>query len=207
MPGLRLTEAQVERLCTADTLTSVSALRALVSAGFLRPMADGTYGRTDVLTGRQDTPRVRPSTGMTLSPWHRILCLVELENEGRGPLKAPAYSALRYATTLAVTHRARVTALQVVTSPSLRASLRAAAEMLRKTVFGEAFRGLIDVHVAAGSVNEELVRVATEVGADLIVLGRTGNAGSASWSGLSQILRQAPCPVLIVHPSGRAAVA
>src|SRR5438445_38756 len=30
MPGLRLTEAQVERLCTADPLTSASALRALV---------------------------------------------------------------------------------------------------------------------------------------------------------------------------------
>jgi len=205
MPGLRLTEAQVERLCTADPLTSASALRALVSAGVLRPMADGSYGRTDVFIGRRDIARDRPSTRMMPSPWHRILCLVELE-KGRGPLKVPAYSALRYATTLAVTHRARITALQIV-PPSPQPSLTAAAEMLKKTVSGEAFREPIDVQVTAGSANEALVAVATEVRADLIVLGRTGNAASASWSGLPEIPRQVPCPVLIVHPSGRAAVA
>ncbi len=205
MPGLRLTEAQVERLCTADALTSASALRALVSAGFLRPTADGSYGRTDVFRGRLHIARDRSSTGMP-SPWHRILCLVELENDGRGPLKVPAYSALRYATTLAVTNRARITALQVV-PPASQPSLRAAAEMLKKTVSGEPFRELIDVLVAAGSATEALVRVATEVRADLIVLGRIGDAASASWSGQPEILRHAPCPVLIVHPSGRAAVA
>lgn len=206
MPGLRLTEAQVERLCTADALTSASALRALVSAGFLRPMPDGSYVRTDVFVARRDIASVRSSTGILRSPWQRILCVVELENEGRGPLKVPAYSALRYATTLAVTHRARITVLQVV-PPSPQPSLATAAQMLKKTVSGEAFRDLIDVHVTAGSANEALARVATEVRADLIVLGRTGNAASASWSGLPEIVRQAPCPVLIVHPSGRAAVA
>jgi nucleotide-binding universal stress UspA family protein len=206
MPGLRLTEPQVERLCAADPLTSASALRALVSAGFLRPMADGSYGRTDIFTGRRHIAPIRSRPGLTRSPWQRILCLVELENDGRGPLKDPAYSALRYATTLAVTHRARITVLQVV-PPAPQPSLTAAAEMLEKSVSGEAFRELIDVHVAAGSANEALARAATEVRADLIVLGRTGNAASASWSGLPDIIRQAPCPVLIVHPSGRAAVA
>jgi hypothetical protein len=103
MPGLRLTEPQVERLCTTDAFTSASALRALVSAGFLRPMADGSFGRTDVFVGRRDIAPVRSITGSTRSPWRRILCLVELEHESRGPLKVPAYSALRYATTLAVT--------------------------------------------------------------------------------------------------------
>ena len=42
------------RLCTADALTSASALRTLVSAGFLRPMENGSYGRTDVFV----SPRV-----------------------------------------------------------------------------------------------------------------------------------------------------
>ena len=50
LPGLRLTEAQVERLCTTDASTSASALRALVSAGFLRPLEDGSYARTDTVT-------------------------------------------------------------------------------------------------------------------------------------------------------------
>ena len=206
MPGLRLTKAQVERLCTADGFTSASALRALVSAGFLTPMADGSYGRTDIVAGSPEVPRRHPRAGAPLSAWRRILCLVELEKEGRGPLSAAAYSALRYATTLAVTHRARITALQVVTPPS-PPSLTAVGEALRKSVFGETFRGLIDVHVAAGSVNEELIRVASDIHADLLVLGRAADAGPQLLSRLPEILRQAPCPVLIVHPSGRAAVA
>jgi nucleotide-binding universal stress UspA family protein len=205
MPGLRLTKAQVERLCTTDELTSASALRALVGAGFLIPMADGRYGRTDIVAGSPEVPRPQPRAGTPPSAWRRILCLVELEKEGRGALSTAAYSALRYATTLAVTHRARITALQVVTPPS-PPSLTAVAETLRKSVFGETFCGLIDLHVAAGSLNEELIRVATDIHADLIVLGRAADAHQ-SLSRLPEILRRAPCPVLIVHPSGRAAVA
>lgn len=47
MPGLRLTEEQVQRLCHVNASTSASALRALVSAGFLQPAADGRYRRAD----------------------------------------------------------------------------------------------------------------------------------------------------------------
>jgi len=207
MPGLQLTEAQVERLCSTDALTSASALRALVSAGFLTPMADGSYGRTDILRGRPGARAAQRRMSAAQPAWHRILCLVELENGGRGPLSAAAHAALRYATTLAVTHRARVTALHVVTRPSPQPSLTAVTEELRKSVLGETFRELIDVRVAAGSPNEEVVRVATDIHADLIVLGREGPGGTVSLSRLPEILRQAPCPVLIVHPSGRAAVA
>ena len=206
MPGLRLTKAQVERLCTTDELTSAAALRALVDAGFLIPMADGSYGRTDIVAGSPEVPRPQPRAGAPPSAWRRILCLVELERDGRGALSTAAYSALRYATTLAVSQRARITALQVVTPPS-PPSLTAVGKALRKSVFGETFRGLIDVYVAAGSVSEELIRVATDIHADLIVLGRGADAGGQSLPRLPEILRQAPCPVLIVHPSGRAAVA
>jgi nucleotide-binding universal stress UspA family protein len=206
MPGLRLTKAQVERLCTADGFTSASALRDLVTAGFLTPMADGSYGRTDVVAGSLEVPRPKQHAGTPPSAWRRILCLVELEKEDRGPLSTVAYSALRYATTLGVTHRARITALQVVTPPS-PPSLKAVADELRKSVFGQSFRGLIDVYIAVGSVSEELIRVATDIHADLIVLGRGADAGGQSLLRLPEILRRAPCPVLIVHPSGRAAVA
>ena len=48
LPGLRLTQAQVERLCAADESTVASALCALVSAGFLDPLADGSFGRTEI---------------------------------------------------------------------------------------------------------------------------------------------------------------
>jgi hypothetical protein len=69
MPGLRLNEAQVERLCDVDAATSASALRALVSAGFLRPLEEGSYQRADLAleSGQQ------PSSGDVEPPWRRIL--------------------------------------------------------------------------------------------------------------------------------------
>ena len=48
MPGLRLTEEQVQRLCGVSATTSASALRALVSAGVLDPIEHGRYRRADV---------------------------------------------------------------------------------------------------------------------------------------------------------------
>jgi hypothetical protein len=56
LPGLRLTEAQVERMFTADAATSASALRALVSAGLLSPLPDGSYGRTDLVRSTPGDP-------------------------------------------------------------------------------------------------------------------------------------------------------
>ena len=58
MPGLKLTSAQVARLCSVDRSLAASALCALVSAGFLSPLSHGRYGRAD-LRGR---PRPRPTT-------------------------------------------------------------------------------------------------------------------------------------------------
>ena len=48
LPGLRLTEAQVERLCAADAASVASALCALVSAGFLQLMPDGSFARAEL---------------------------------------------------------------------------------------------------------------------------------------------------------------
>jgi hypothetical protein len=67
MPGLRLTEAQVQRLCEASASTSASALRALVSAGFLRGLDDGSYRRADLEPGSD----ARSTSGAMASPWRR----------------------------------------------------------------------------------------------------------------------------------------
>jgi hypothetical protein len=45
MPGLRLTAAQVQRLCDIDPATCESVLNALVEANFLCVNVDRTYGR------------------------------------------------------------------------------------------------------------------------------------------------------------------
>jgi hypothetical protein len=110
MPGLRLTEEQVQRLCDVGASTASSALRALVSAGFLRALEDRSYRRADITTGSG----AHPTPGALEPPWRRILCLVEFEDDNHECLTAASHSALSYATTLGVTHRARVTDLIVL---------------------------------------------------------------------------------------------
>jgi nucleotide-binding universal stress UspA family protein len=207
MPGLRLTEAQVRRLCDVNAITSASALRALVSAGFLQPLEDGSYRRADL------TPNFgsNSSADAIEAPWRRILCLVEFEDDRRDSLTAASYSALSYATTLSVRHRARVTALHLLTRlpetiDERRRVLERVTENVRTHAVARTMSGLIDVHVAEGSSDQDLLGAARETHADLIVLGRRD--GGAAWlSQLREMLRDAPCHVLIVHPSGQAAVA
>jgi nucleotide-binding universal stress UspA family protein len=207
MPGLRLTEKQVQRLCDVDASTGVSALCALVSAGFLRALDDGSYARADIATGSG----MGTTPGGMEPPWHRILCLVEFDADSDGSLTEASHAALSYAMTLAVRNKARVTALYLVRKlPATAAQqlpfLAQVAEQVRRRVLGQSVPGLIDVRVEPGSPNEDLLRAAHEVHADLIVIGR--REGGATWlSQLREMLRDAPCHVLVVHPSGQAAVA
>jgi hypothetical protein len=46
MPGMRLTAAQVQRLCGVDRLICAAVLDALVEAKFLYRYSDGTYARS-----------------------------------------------------------------------------------------------------------------------------------------------------------------
>jgi len=222
LPGLRLTETQAQRLCSADPSTRASALCAPVGTGFLKTLEDGRYGRSDIVMTRSNetATTMSASRGALRPPWRRILCLVDFDSVNGEPLDPVSHSALRYAIGLAVTHRARISVLHVLPRPLRPADLSAATvssvateqqvllaeatRRLRATGGGEALRGLIDVHVAVGTPHEELLRIAAETQADLIVLGR--RACLVSLSRLREVLRQAPCPVLIVHPSGRAAV-
>ena len=62
LPGLRLNEPQVQRLCNVNAATAASALRALVSAGFLDPLKDGHYRRADTTSGIHARCRCEQST-------------------------------------------------------------------------------------------------------------------------------------------------
>ena len=205
MPGLRLSEKQVQRLYDVSASTSASALRALVSAGFLRELEDGSYRRADVPydVGPHST------SGAAEPPWRRILCLVEFEDHNHRSLTAESQSALAYATTLGVTHRARVTALHLVPrlpATGQQAFVEQTIEDVRRHTLSQRIQGLIDVHVATGTVSEKLLSSAREINADLIVIGRE-DGGGACLTQLREALRDAPCHVLVVHSSGQAAVA
>ncbi len=58
-------------------------------------------------------------------------------------------------------------------------------------------------HLMEGHPDQAIISRATEMGADLIVMGTHGHAGSLKHrlvgSVVDRVLRQAPCPVLVVH--------
>jgi len=56
MPGMRLTAAQVQRLCGVDRDVCDAVLRALVDGRFLTRHADGAYSRLTVDTIRHPPP-------------------------------------------------------------------------------------------------------------------------------------------------------
>jgi nucleotide-binding universal stress UspA family protein len=61
--------------------------------------------------------------------------------------------------------------------------------------------------VATGAPTQAIADAAKYIGADLIVVGRSEATDAESSHPLMEAVRGASCPVLIVHPSGRAAVA
>lgn len=207
MPGLRLTSAQAKRLCTSDAWTTASALRSLVAAGFLTVMSDGQYARTDLVAGRlASRSTLQPqAAGIAPAVRRRVACLVEFEDASRDALSPGSQAALRYATTLALTNRARVTVLHMIPPSSPQTTSHAAiAPRPGRSVAGEGLDELIDVQTVAGSSTEELLRAATETHADLIVLA----AGEpSSMPHVCELVHQASCPVLIVQPARPAAVA
>src|SRR5688572_5280093 len=63
--------------------------------------------------------------------------------------------------------------------------------------------GRIDARVAEGTVVDEVVRVAKDVAADLLVMGTHGRSGFERLllgSVTERMLRKAPCPLLTVPP-------
>ena len=67
--------------------------------------------------------------------------------------------------------------------------------------------GRVQTHIAEGRPYAEIVRVAAEIDADLIVIGKTVHASlfggaPALGSEIERVVRNAPCPVLCV-PSGK----
>jgi nucleotide-binding universal stress UspA family protein len=156
-----------------------------------------------VLTVPRRTPDVVPF-GPVL--YRRILCAVDFS-----PSSA---KALEYAMALGAATDARVTAINVVEAASLlepvfvdegsyQAVLRAnAAERLHRFVaqHSGAARTAAEV-IGDGKAYVEILRVAADVHADLIVLGVHGGiAGLVAFgSTVNQVVRQATCPVLSIR--------
>jgi CBS domain-containing protein len=158
-------------------------------------------------------------TGLVAQPWpltyHQIVVPV-----GFGPAATPA---LQTALRLARQHQARLTLLHVLVPlertrgadgdqvPGSRGAQRASArtpELRQWLATLVEPNDTVDVtyHFTAGALVSEIVHTATAVKADLIIMGRRERRGVPRWLArhvTEEVVRHAPCPVLILSTPRR----
>lgn len=127
-------------------------------------------------------------------------------------LSSAAGESVRLAADLAHRLGARLTLLHVMSGGQLERMARAPAPPRPLDAIVEQFHGVVPLavranltvglQVAVGSAAEEIVRAARRREADLVVMGDDGRKGVARLVRRSvpeRVLREAPCPVLIVR--------
>jgi nucleotide-binding universal stress UspA family protein len=143
-------------------------------------------------------------------PFKRIVCAVDFD--------ADSYRALRYAFDLAQESDAQLTLLHAVAMPAVHVGaedLTLDTESIRDTVMRNArerldtlvpddARAYCTVHaeVVEGQAHQAVLGLATEVNADLIIMGVRSRAAfdvAVFGSTTQAVVRAAHCPVLTVH--------
>jgi universal stress protein A len=131
-----------------------------------------------------------------------------------------AKKALRYAIPLARQHNAAITLLYVVVPSSyvggefgrsdygFQADLRSSAEKDLARLAAEEVKNEVGIHtrVRSGSPAAEILELSRQLPADLIVISTHGNTGLTHMflgSVAEQVIRRAPCPVLVVREQER----
>jgi nucleotide-binding universal stress UspA family protein len=167
------------------------------------------------LNRRDEALMAAASSGVTQSPFRlkRILVPIDFSDCSK--------KALQYALPLAKQHRAAITLLYVVPTPSyaageyggvdyasLEAETRAGADKALAALAVDEIRGEVsaDTLVRMGSPALEIIELAKRLPADMIVVsthGRTGLKHVFLGSVAENVVRLAPCPVLVVRERGR----
>ena len=148
-----------------------------------------------------------PTSGV---PFRRIVCAVDFD--------ADSYRALRYAFDLAQESDAQLTLLHAVAMPAVHVGaedLTIDAESVRDTVMRNARARLdtlvpddaraycsVRAEVVEGQAHQAVLGLATEVNADLIIMGVHSRAAfdvAVFGSTTQAVVRAAHCPVLTVH--------
>lgn len=152
-------------------------------------------------------------------PFRRVLCALDFSD--------CSLAGLRFAAAFAKQHRARLGVLHVVEfapvgydpfigPPADLAGLKSAAEIVVRdrlhNLISSADRDAIHIEeiVVAGRAHREIVRLAHDWCADLIVLGihgRTAVGRALFGSTVEPVVRHAPCPVLTMRTDAHASMA
>lgn len=141
--------------------------------------------------------------------YKHICCAVDFSDPSRSALEEAADLARRYASELTLVHAYEVppaaTGDMMLPTPELLAgALKEAEKQLeawRREAEGLAGR-TVKAAVLSGRAADEILRFADEHAADLIVIGTHGRGGVkrlVMGSVAERVVRQATCPVLVIH--------
>ncbi|MCS6947556.1 MAG: universal stress protein [Steroidobacteraceae bacterium] len=141
-----------------------------------------------------------------MTPYRRILLVVDLTDESRVVGARACDVAQRYGARLDILHVVEFVPVEPL-GETLLPAVQIEAELLERArqrlARFAADLGAADatLHVEAGSVKTEIVRVAREIGADLIVIGCRERHGVSIIVNLTEdtVLHAASCDVLAVR--------
>ena len=141
-------------------------------------------------------------------PFRTVLCPVDFD--------VNSFSALRLAAEIAAVNRGVLHLLHVVELPQgpevavpFEKIENAAKAKLERVASRKAVRNVRHkLHVRSGSPGAEILLVARQVRADVIVMATHGRRGIRRFvlgSVAESVIRETPCPVLVLKPAGRVA--
>lgn len=138
--------------------------------------------------------------------YSKILCAFEFDGNSTAPLLLASALADESNATLYVLHIARVPTqdmdvpLPFDANPRWEKEARAKLALIVHNTLKSGVQYVIDVRTGVPDI--DIVRAAHELGADLIVMathGRTGFEHFVLGSVTEHVIREAPCPVLVLH--------
>ena len=139
-------------------------------------------------------------TGIAPQPvFTRILALTDFSHRSQ--------AAVEYAAQLARSTHARLTLLHVLPPPSAfdytMGGLEAVKKLAEERTRIKANYGEVDSTLRTGiNIHDEIISVAREIAADLLVVSTHGDTGWNHFlfgSDAAKIVRDAPCPILVVR--------
>jgi nucleotide-binding universal stress UspA family protein len=152
---------------------------------------------------------------MLNADWKKICCPIDFSDASRAAMEVAGDLARRFGARLILLHAYPIPGYtfpdgSIVASPRMMQELADQAERHLQQWRAEAEKlGVAGVETAKaiGEPAAEVVAYAKEQGVDLLVVGthgRTGIEHALMGSVAERVVRRAGCPVLTVHPQGRA---
>ena len=142
--------------------------------------------------------------------WLRILCAVDFSRASGSTLEAAADQARRHGAELTLLHvrepppAAAVKGFAPPPVPSAAEAVEVGRQLARWREEATRLAGReVRAELASGSPAAEIVRLARQGNHDLVVVGthgRTGFRRLVLGSVAERVVREAPCPVLVVRP-------